>query len=262
MPLRTEYMTLDELEKHVHPENPKDHDIPGIISSFDRFGMATAITVCDRTDFIAAGHGRLEALQLMKAQGDKPPANVEVLKTGEWTAPVQRGWASADDEELLAYVISDNRHTELGGWKNNLTHLLERLAGSKGLIGTGYTGADLKDMLAAMKATGSDPSNGSLLALADIAIEEPTHQVKMGEIYRINARHTLVVVDVMSGWKVWAKYLEGEALFVPYPGPYAAISQRADLKPMVLVQPDPYLAGHLLDKFAAMNAEELIVKVK
>lgn len=254
-------MGLDDLEQHRHPENPKDHDIPGIISSFERFGVATAITVCERTGYIAAGHGRLEALQLMKTQGDLAPENVDV-KVDVWAAPVQRGWSSKDDEELLAYVIADNRHTELGGWLDNLPQLLKRLAESRGLQGTGFDGADLKALLEGVKQyEGSPASDGSLLTLVDISIDEPTHQVKPGEIYKIHGRHTLLCVDVMSGWKAWSPYLEGDAIFVPYPGPYAAISTRADLAPMVLVQPDPYLAGHILDKFAAMNSEELVVKV-
>lgn len=259
--LTIEYVTLAELEKHRHPENPKDHDIPSLIEGFDRFGFATAITVCDRTGFIAAGHGRLEALQTMRMKGESAPSRV-VTGPKDWLAPVIRGWASEDDEELLAYVISDNRQTELGGWKDNLPTLLERIAATQaGLTGVGYTPGGLRQMLAEMKESGTEASNGALLALADVTVGEPLHKCAPGDVYLINGRHTLVVADVMNGWATWAKFLTGECLFVPYPGPYAALSQRADNIAMVMVQPDPFLAGHLLDKFATSVSEDLIEKV-
>ncbi len=83
--------------------------------------------------------------------------------------------------------------------------------------------------------------------------------METGEVYRIG-EHVLVVADVMTDWAIWAPLLEDGALFVPYPGPYSALSDKAKDRPMVLVQPDHYLAAHLLDKYAAVRGEAAVVK--
>lgn len=258
---RIDYVALNELATHTHPENPKDHDIEGLTESFERFGFTVPILVDDRTGYIAAGHGRLETLETMRLALKEPPELVDVT-ADDWMAPVIRGWSSKDDDELIAYVIADNRHTEKGGWINDkLTSLLERLEKGPGLAGTGYDGKDLKGMLDGIRDAAASVSDGSLLALADVTVGEPDHECQIGDVFRIGERHVLVVADVMNGWRSWKPFLEGESIFVPYPGPYAALSERAELSPMVLVQPDPFLAGHLLDKFAA-SSDEPITKAK
>ena len=89
-------------------------------------------------------------------------------------------------------------------------------------------------------------------------VGDPEHVVAWGDVYRIGA-HVLVVADVMTDWWLWTPYLtDPETLFVPYPGPYAALTVKAESRPMVLVQPDPFLAGHLLDKYAAVRGPDSI----
>lgn len=141
-----EYVPLDEL--HPHPENPRAHkgDLKG---SLRRFGFTIPILRCERRDVIAAGHGRWKRLTELHAKGEPAPEGVRVLEDGRWAVPVVTGWQSADDDELLAYVIADNRQTELGGWE--IPELAEMLQGlttvDLGLTGTGYTPKDLEAMM-------------------------------------------------------------------------------------------------------------------
>lgn len=95
-------------------------------------------------------------------------------------------------------------------------------------------------------------SDGSLLALVDVSVGPPVYQVRRGEVWRLG-RHVLAVADVICDWGIWKPYLTGAALFMPYPGMYVPLAEVAATTPLVLVQPDTYLAGHLLDKYAAVH---------
>lgn len=104
----------------------------------------------------------------------------------------------------------------------------------------------------------ADVSDGSLLSMVDITIEEPRHAVAIGETWWLGGRHVLVCADVINGWDAWAKHLIGDALFIPYPGPLVALTTAANERSLVLVQPDPYVAGHILDRYVDLNGEDRI----
>ena len=52
--------------------------------------------------------------------------------------------------------------------------------------------------------------------------------------------------------------LAEDALLVPYPTPIVALTARARARRIVMVQPDPWLAGHLLDKYAQVYGDEAV----
>lgn len=100
---------------------------------------------------------------------------------------------------------------------------------------------------------GPNPSDGSLLTLAEVSIDDPKHQVEHNDVWSLD-RHILVCIDVLAGWPVWKPFLEGDdVLFVPYPGPFAPLSLRAETARLVMVQPDPYIAGHILDQYEQLK---------
>ena len=93
------------------------------------------------------------------------------------------------------------------------------------------------------------PDKGTLLALLNITIDEPNHQPKTGQIWQVG-KHTLCCVDVMRDWSIYTPYLKSEnCILCPYPGPYIAMGSRAQDYQLVLVQPDLYVAGHILDNY-------------
>lgn len=143
--VRIEYMPLSQLVRA--PRNPKEHDLGAIAASVKRFGYVAAIVLDEGTGRLVAGHGRLDALQAMKAQGQPAPDRVRV-QDGEWLVPVQRGVTFADPDEAEAYLVADNRTVELGGWDEGiLTELLSDLAAQKRLEGTGFDEDDLDALL-------------------------------------------------------------------------------------------------------------------
>lgn len=92
------------------------HDLDGIAASFAEYGYADTVVIDERTARTISGHGRVEALQLMRTRGDDPPDGIHVARDGTWALPVNRGWRSRDDAHAEGYLLSANRWTEKGGY--------------------------------------------------------------------------------------------------------------------------------------------------
>ena len=143
------YENLDDIIQA--DTNPKDHDLGVLYQSMKRFGFTNPIIINESTGKLLAGHGRLQTLKMMRDNGEKAPDRIEVeLDTGDetieyWHVPVLYGVSIDNLAEAQAYLIADNRLTELGGWKpmdlmENLSEILEETGN---LDGTGY---DLDDV--------------------------------------------------------------------------------------------------------------------
>jgi hypothetical protein len=102
---------------------------------------------------------------------------------------------------------------------------------------------------------GADADAGTLLALTDVAVEEPRHQPIHTSRWKLG-RHLLVVARISDEHHLWAGDLDGR-VFCPYPEPYITVSQLAQNAPLLLVQPNRYLAGHLLDKHDAVYPDSI-----
>jgi hypothetical protein len=152
-------------ELKPHPANARTHKLKELSAAFDRFDFAEPVLVCERTGYIAAGHGRREVLMKMKAEGKDAPEGIGTDDDGEWQVPVIHGWSSKDDDELRAYLIADNRHPELSGWDiPTLAEMAPQMKATElGLMGTGLTLAQLDKMIAPApepKAVGQENDYG------------------------------------------------------------------------------------------------------
>jgi len=153
MDIQVEYMPLSEI---VGADiNPKDHDIGQIYQSIKRFGFTQPIMMNENTGKLLAGHGRLQTLQQMKQGGEKIPNRIKE-KDGEWLVPVLKGISFEDDMEAQAYLIADNRLTELGGWNTGelVDTLQELVEGGFSLDGVGYDFDDLETMVTQIEDSG------------------------------------------------------------------------------------------------------------
>lgn len=136
-------------------ENPKRHDLKAVQQSIERFGYAAPAIIDERTGRLVVGHGRIEALKALRDSGAPPPEGVRRDDDGTWLVPILRGWSSKTDQEASAYLIADNRDTELGGWDNEkLAQLLDDI-GDPNLVD--ITGVDL-NALAELLDTDDDPT--------------------------------------------------------------------------------------------------------
>ena len=156
--LRVKYIPLADLKPATR--NPKDHDISAIVESFKRFGFVAPGILNEATGRIVVGHGRAEALAVMKNDGEDPPGRI-TKKNGDWLVPVVHGISFENDEEAEAYLLADNRLTELGGWDEaQLAELLKEFEARQNMGGTGFNGDDLVALMERLDVdfTPPDPS--------------------------------------------------------------------------------------------------------
>ena len=90
------------------PHNPKKHDIKTIERSIKELGFIDDV-VCDETNTILSGHGRVEAL---KKLGEK---EVDAIQITGWT-----------DEQKKKYLLTANQSVILGGFDNEELKLFDK----------------------------------------------------------------------------------------------------------------------------------------
>lgn len=262
---RVVYLRLSEIQRAER--NPKRHATDAIGASIAHFGLAELPLLDERTGRIVAGHGRLNDLDAKKTAGGTPPDGVKVDSDGDWLVPLIGGWRSRSDDDAASYLVASNRTTELGGWDDaELADLLSSLdaADTELLNLTGYSHDELTDLLDELADDDTadpdaDSGRGTALGLADVTTAEPHHVTERGQVWHLGDHpHILHITGVHADWPAWAPALRPGALFVPYPSPLAPLTQRAETTQLLLVQPDTYLAAHLLDKYAAVHGPEAV----
>ncbi|HEU0298883.1 MAG TPA: hypothetical protein VFR37_05495 [Longimicrobium sp.] len=142
-----EYRPLSEVVRW--PRNPKGHDIPGIRSSINQFGLVEPPALDERSGRLVVGHGRLESLEADKAEGKSAPLNVQLRDSdGEWMIPIVRGNYFRSDAEAAAYVVASNHWTIAGGWTDELPSFLHEIrAAGVDLAPVGYTSEQIDELL-------------------------------------------------------------------------------------------------------------------
>lgn len=162
---RIEYVSLVTIRRW--PRNPKTHDLPAIIVSLRRFGFVAPLVRDEATGMLVAGHGRLDALEKMKADGEPAPGRIDV-RGGEWYVPVLVGVAFQSELEAEAYGLADNRLSELGFWNEEaLADVAGRLSEAGALAGTGYDVTDLAVLAAKLHPSHSEHGRPQFDELVD-----------------------------------------------------------------------------------------------
>lgn len=142
---RIEYLPLEDIQSAAR--NPKNHAETDLDKSVGRFGYTEPLLLDERTGRLVAGHGRLAALQRIRAKGEAPPDGVQA-EGGAWLVPVVRGWASRSDQEAEAYLLASNQLTIAGGWDDDaLEAMLRELHAADALDGVGWAPDELEKLL-------------------------------------------------------------------------------------------------------------------
>ena len=142
-----EYLPLEEIQYAT--KNPKDHDIGAIYESIRRHGFVNYPLMNKATMQLLAGHGRCDTLKTIKRDGEFVPDGIQVRGDGEWLVPILVSANIEDEGEALAYLIGDNRLTEIGGYHTMdlLDSLQDVLKETGNLDGTGYDLDDIETIL-------------------------------------------------------------------------------------------------------------------
>lgn len=249
-PYRLHAHLADKLEPidavKPHPRNPKRGDVPAIRESMAANGIYRPIYAQRDTGFIIAGRHTWQALK----------------DAGAEQAPID--WLDSDNTESVRIRLADNRVAELGDMDEEL--LLANLDELDGLLeGTGYDEDFHEDLTARLAGTGPGfedevendlPDTGELLALADVSWGEPKTEVHRHQVWALGDRHVLVIAKLTDEHQLWVHRLTDDVRFMPYPEPYITASDLANEHPLLLVQPNLFLAGHLIDKHKSLHPDD------
>lgn len=157
--MRLEYVALADIRGAER--NPKLHQADVLETSIGRFGFVAPLVLDESTGRLVAGHGRVDALRAMRERGLPAPDRVRVREDGEWLVPVVRDVAFRTATEAQAYLLADNRLSEMGGWDDaGLAALLTELSYQDGLDGVGWTMTEI-DTLCRDAARACEPEGAS-----------------------------------------------------------------------------------------------------
>jgi ParB-like chromosome segregation protein Spo0J len=156
-----------------YPNNPRRGDEKKIQESLERFGQQKPIVVAKETKFIVAGNHVYGAA---KALG--------------WTH-IAAVVTDLSDKDAKAYLIADNRMSDIGDYNDSaLALILEDLATSGSLDGTGFDSDDLDTLLAKLEKQNDEESK--------MADQSPTAQIVFDD------------EDQQDLWFEFVKWLKGK----------------------------------------------------
>jgi hypothetical protein len=229
-----------------HPMNANEGDVDEIAKSISELGMYAKITVNKPTGYIVKGNHTYQAVVKNKAK------------------KIHIDWIDVDEPTELAILLRDNYTARKG--KDDpkkvlaiLERIKEKSPGQESK--TGYQTRDVKSILEDIKKQDAPKSIGEMLGLTNICIEDPEHVVEKGEIYKLSSRHYLIIASVIDEHDKWVPFLSGKGattLFCPNPGVFVPLTIKADVYDLVMAQPDIYIAGHILDRYAEVHGEDSI----
>jgi hypothetical protein len=220
-----------------------DEQVAQIAASIREWGWTQPVLV-DEAGMIIAGHGRVLAAARLGIE-DVPVA-------------VARGWS---DAKKRAYVIADNKLAENSGWDDATLKLELRDLRDIFDFDLGLAGFDEDELSKLFAEVTPEGDRAAMLKLVDVTIADPHHQVESGDRWLLSDRHHLICVGIMREWAAWQPFLKPGVLFCPYPGVFVPFGERAKDHTLLMVQPDTYIAGHILDRYAEVHGEPAVQKV-
>jgi len=114
--LRLEYVPLSTAVQWDWIENPKLHDVGGIIQSIQEYGFRDPPSFDATLGAFAQGNGRTKALALMRRDGRyERPRYIGETEDGEWAIPVFFGADSKSIAAAQAFALDANNLVLTGG---------------------------------------------------------------------------------------------------------------------------------------------------
>ncbi len=224
MARRIELWPIDRLVPYA--KNARTHSaqqVSQIAASIAEFGFTSPILV-DSAAGIIAGHGRLLAAKKLGL------ANVPVIVLDHLT-----------DTQKRAYILADNKLTELGGWNDEL--LAAELAALEAegfeLAVTGFSDQDLDVLLADASEDGApaEESDGGVPEAPAVAVTQP------GDLWIVGS-HRLLCGDCRDAAVVRTLFSGGKAAVAITSPPYATQREYDPSSGFQPMPPDEYVAWY------------------
>lgn len=257
--------------------NPKEHDFGDLTRSISERGFLDPPkwdkNLNGGEGGIVEGNGRIISLRMLQKGGYSAPRGIEVVD-GEWYVPIVFGLDAKSRADAEKYALDHNMMVLGGGdFKTEDMLRLHNPEQFKELLLDLYDSGDglpitideedmefLFSEYDGEKSQIDDESDGSLIERLDgISTGEPMTSVVLGEVYMVMGKHILVVCDPVFDVAGWLDYITTDHAFLPYPGVFVAFSVDRN-RPMLMVQPDPFVAGHILDRIKDLHGNQSVVK--
>lgn len=198
--INQEHVTVPIDAIRPHPRNPRQGDVGAIHESIENNGFYGAIIAQKSTGYILAGNHRWQAAR----------------QAGATEIPVT--WVDVDDDHALRILLADNRTNDLATYDTDtLAQLLREIHADTGsLLGTGYDGDDLDQLLADL---GQAPEPGPAPEAQIDRAEELREKwgTALGQLWVIG-RHRLLCGDSTNHEHV-ARLLNGRRLDMVWTDP-------------------------------------------
>lgn len=243
-----------------NPQNPRkitDEQLDALRNAMGEFGDLSGLVVNLTTGNMVGGHQRVKILGdapiTIQHRYDKPTkqgtvAEGHVVYGGEKFVYRAVRWNKVKEQ---AAMLAANKHG--GTFDDDLVKSLLAELSESGQIDVALTGFDKGELETMFGPTDEEKERGALLAVLNVSIAEPTIRVESGQIWRAGD-HAVCCLDVLTEWHVWVQELKGESdIFLPYAGPLVLLTENAKSQRLVIVNPDPYICGLILDKFVEAN---------
>jgi hypothetical protein len=226
--------TADPRDLHANPNNFRRHpdmQRQALADMLDSVGWVQHVVINKRTENMVDGHLRVEL----------------AVERNEPIVPVMYVDLSAEEERLVLATLDPIG--ELASVDADaLAGLLDGLDLDDTLNGL------FADLIGSPVEAEPPPVLDSEVS-ASPGLDDPGHVVEPGQVWKVG-HNFLVVASVYDGWPLYGPLLTEDRLLVPYPTPVVALTEQARDKTLVMVQPDAWLAGQLLDKYADVRGED------
>lgn len=235
-------IAVDDLIPYINnARTHSDQQVSQIAASIKEFGWTNPI-LTDGENGIIAGHGRLLAAK----------------KLGMTEVPVIE-LAHLSDIQKKALILADNKIALNAGWDEELLNieLAELKDAGFDMFTAGFTDDDMQKL--ELDGVGEGDKE-SVLDKLGVTISEPRNEVERYDRWLLGGKHVLLCVNVLDEWEYWAQELADDDIFLPYAGIYAALGKKAEDRKLVIVQPDQYIAGFILDRYQDAHGMDSIVK--
>lgn len=234
---------VDPEQLLAHPENARRH--PGdqreaLRESLGGLGWVDVVKVNAETGHVVDGHARVE--EALSRGASVPVLYVSLTAEEERRVLLTLDpiGAMAEYDSAAIDALMDSIDVESAGLSDWLSEAKE-----------GATDWDERDVGGDWNPDDDDDSfsgDGEHLDRLGSLVDDPTHECHQGQVWDLwGGTHTLVVTDLARGHGLWAPLLTPDTLFLPYPGPHILMATAAQEHRMLLVQPDAYIAGRILD---------------
>lgn len=237
-----ESVSVDALIPYIN--NARTHNeqqVSQIAASIKEFGWTNPI-LTDGDNGVIAGHGRLLAAKKLGM------TEVPCIELSHLT-----------DIQKKALILADNKLALNAGWDDKLLaiELGELKEAGFDLFTAGFSDEDMQEL--DIDGIG-DGEKESVLDQLGVTIAEPRNEVERYDRWLLGGRHVLICTNIINEWEYWVHELGDDDLLLPYAGIYSALSKKAEDQKLVIIQPDQYIAGYILDRYQDAHGMDSIQK--